>query len=872
MLTPYHIFFIAALLCVVLLLVLCSLFRSGVAGVKEWSVANALGFIAYFLYALDNAMPEIVSHEGANGVYIASSAAMLIGFRRFFGRPVSWLRLGAGSLATLACTVIFHYHHESFAMRTVAISVFQSVFGLAVGITIARAAPRPLSYPALFTAGMAVLVAVGHGMRGIVYASGAVEQHSLFQPSPVNILFLSAGTVVLPMLTFGAVMLVHDQMVRRMRERANTLRRQAGLLELARDAIIVRDVNGVILFWNRGAEEMYGWTSEEALGQIKYRLLKTEFRLPKEHLRTLLLEQGRWEGEVRHTHRSGKPVIVASRHSVQRDADGNPVVILDISSDISAYKATHLQLQQATEAAQEASRAKSDFLANMSHELRTPMNGVIGVTELLLKTPLTERQHEYLLLIKSSADALLRLLNDILDFSKMEARKLDLEVVEFDVRESVENTLKAFAVNAIEKGLELSHRIAPTVPLLVLGDPGRLNQIVINLVGNALKFTREGEVVLRMDVEQRCADSIVLHCSVTDTGPGIAEEKCEQIFTAFTQADSSTTRLYGGTGLGLSISAQLVALMNGRVWVDSTVGAGTAFHFTVRLGLPAEAPEPAAMPQLPGLQGREVLIVDDSNTQRSILAELVEAWGMLPVTAESAAQALEHFRRRAADAPPFAVALIDAWMPQRDGFWLAQQVKSQPAFATPIVMMLASRDISGDVAYCTQLGVARFVTKPIKRSELFEALAAACGAERKPRKASTPQPQDGAPVRPLKVLVAEDHPVNQKLVEEILRERGHSVSIAKNGIEAVRMFEEQAFDVILMDGQMPEMDGYQAAMEIRRRERTSGTRILIIAVTAHARKEDRETCLAAGMDDYISKPIDPVQLLQRLELAGGRRD
>ncbi|MDB5794501.1 MAG: rpfC [Noviherbaspirillum sp.] len=868
MLMPYQIFFIAALLCVVLLLVLCSLFRSGVDGVREWSVANMLGAVAYFLYAFGSELPPVIAYDGANAIYIASSAAMLIGFRRFFGRAVPWAWLSVGGMATIVWSVIFHHYHDSFTMRTLGVSVFQSLFGFAVVITIVRAAPRPLRYPALFTGSMAALVAAGHSVRGIVYAAGAVEQSSVLQPSAINVIFLSAGAVVFPMLTFGAVMLVHDQMIWRTRERANTLRRQASLLEMARDAIIVRDMNGVILFWNKGAQELYGWSSEEAVGQLKYRLLKTEFPVPIERFRAALLQTGYWEGEMRHSNRDGKAITVASRHFLQRDKDGQPIVVLDISTNITEYKAAHLQLQDATEAAQEASRAKSEFLANMSHELRTPMNGVIGLTDLLLKSPLSTRQREYLMLIKSSADSLLRLLNDILDFSKLEARKLDLEVVEFDPRESIGNMFKAFSVSAIEKELELMYRIDPAVPAKLLGDPGRLSQIIINLVGNAVKFTDEGEVVFRMDVEAEHAGSIVLHCSVTDTGPGIAEDKREQIFNAFEQADSSTTRVYGGTGLGLSIVAQLVALMHGRAWADNNVGGGATFHFTVRLGLPDRTCEPFFMPGLAGLHGRTVLIVDDNGTHRSILAELVEGWGLVPVPAESAEQAMAQLRRKEAGAAPFALALIDAQMPlQRDGFWLVEAMKSEPEFDMPVIMMLSSRDVSGDIARGTQLAIARYLMKPVKPSELLDSFLAATELRRTPRIAPAPQANDGRPPRRLNVLVAEDHPVNQKLVEEILRERGHSVWIAKTGAEAVRMFEGQSFDVILMDGQMPEMDGYQAAMEIRRRERASGSRVRIIAVTADARNEDRKMCLAAGMDDYISKPIDPEQLLQRLESA-----
>jgi CheY-like chemotaxis protein/HPt (histidine-containing phosphotransfer) domain-containing protein len=459
----------------------------------------------------------------------------------------------------------------------------------------------------------------------------------------------------------------------------------------------------------------------------------------------------------------------------------------------------------------------------------------------------------------------------------MEARKLELDPIEFDVREAVGNTLKTFAASASERQIELTCHVAPTVPAVLVGDPGRLAQIIVNLTGNALKFTRRGDVVVRVAAEPQAGNSMLLRISVADTGIGMSAEQQATIFQAFQQADSSTTRQFGGTGLGLSIVSQLVDLMDGSIRVESALGTGTTFHVAVRLGVPERQPLTAVAQQAPAMKNMPVLVVDDNRSNRLILAEILTSWGMRPTLAAGGRQALEEMRQQAAHGTPFPLVLLDAGMPRFDGFDLVRAVQAAPELDGAIVMMLSSSDFAAEIARCDALGVRHFVRKPVKQSELFDAIVTAANIA--PGTAGGSRGGDAllpsAPGRKLNVLVAEDHPVNQVLIAAILNGRGHSFSIANNGLEVLRLLdrapgEHPPFDVVLMDGQMPEMDGYQATAEIRRRERGTGQHLRIIAVTANAMKDDRDKCMAAGMDDYVSKPIDADELLEHIEAAAPR--
>jgi PAS domain S-box-containing protein len=685
--------------------------------------------------------------------------------------------------------------------------------------------------------------------------------------------FSRLGSVLAFVLLAGAGVFNHRH--RTARERAEAARQASEqrtrlIIDTAYDPFIAMAADGRITEWNRQAEAVFGWKREDAVGRpLAETIIPPHLR--NAHTRGLAHFLATGEGPVLNR-RIEMTALHRDDHEVPVELTIVPVRIgetLMMSSfvrDITERKRGEAALTRAKEEAEAANRAKSDFLANMSHEIRTPMNGIIGMTELALDANIDPDVREYLGMVKSSADALLDIINDILDFSKIEAGKLDLDVRDFDLRAVLADTLRPLAMRAQKKGLELAFRVHPDVPVSLVGDPGRLRQIIVNLVGNAIKFTERGDVTVEVDPDRSETglehDAFRLHVVVRDTGIGVPVDRQRSIFNSFEQADGSTHRKYGGTGLGLAISERLVALMNGRIWVESREGEGSQFHFTLDLRIGSTAVVVDAPPA--ELHDRTVLVIDDNAVNRRILEEMLLAWGMRPTLAESATIALAELKRAVQTGTPFAVALVDAHMPGMDGFELLEQMRADPTLGVTAVMMLTSDRKPGHVARCRALAAADYLVKPIARAELFASIGLALGAQR----VTAPQAETVVPashVRPLRVLLAEDNVINQHYAVRLLEKRGHTVLVAADGKQALEALARETFDCVLMDVQMPELDGLETTAVIRARETETGRHQRIIAMTANAMQGDRERCMAAGMDGYIAKPIRPDALIDALE-------
>ncbi|MBS1161775.1 MAG: response regulator [Proteobacteria bacterium] len=630
----------------------------------------------------------------------------------------------------------------------------------------------------------------------------------------------------------------------------------------------LKDAEGRYLRLNRAFELFFNLRREDFIGRTLHDLLSPQdaaVHLVKD--RELMRKPGTQTYEAVVHGRDGVRHEAIYRKAALTQLDGTVYGVLGVIIDITERKLAERETLLAKEAAEAASRAKSEFLANMSHEIRTPMNGIIGMTDLALDTALTDEQREYMAAVKSSADSLLTIINDILDFSKIEAGKLLVEHISFDLHRLLAETLKPLALRAYEKNIEIVCEILPAVPSHVFGDPGRIRQVLINLIGNAIKFTEQGEIDLRVSLQEPADNPARVHFAVRDTGIGIAPEKQQLIFDAFSQEDSSTTRKYGGTGLGLSISRRLVDLMGGEMWLESEIDRGSTFHFAIPLQIDEFPPQ--ARPAQIKMRGHRILIVDDNETNRRVLAGMLEAWEIIPTLAASGQMALELLQK---NETAFDCILLDAHMPELDGYQLAARLRR--SFATlPPMLMLSSGAMRGDAQRCQEVGIAGFFSKPIAAEELLAALCRIFDSTRNHQ----PLPADRLVTRhslrelqpALDVLLVEDHPLNQKLAVSLLEKWGHRTTIANNGQEAVVRYAERSFDVILMDMQMPVMSGIEATRRIRHYEKQSALpHTPIIAMTANAMQSDRDACLAAGMDDYLAKPISAKELLEKLLTCG----
>ena len=650
------------------------------------------------------------------------------------------------------------------------------------------------------------------------------------------------------------------------RQAAEQTERYEGILAAANDAFVGMDADGIVTDWNGAAEDLLGWAAEEAVGRrLSETIIPKRYRDAHERGLRRYLETG--EGPV-----IGQRIELAALH---RDGHEFPIelsVFVTMAGgvqcfnafvhDISEHKRLTSELETARDQALEASRLKSDFLATMSHEIRTPMNGVIGMAGLLLDTELDPEQREYAEIVRSSGDALLSIINDILDFSKVEAGKLDLEIVDVNLHTLVEEVADLLAPRAHAKGLELATLVRPEVPPAVRGDPGRLRQILLNLLSNAVEFTDAGEVVVRATASDPTDEDVAIRFQVADTGIGIHPADRDRLFDPFSQADSSTTRTHGGTGLGLAICRRLVELLGGELTVDSEPGRGSTFEFTVRLQLGERVPATVSRTDLTGLR---VLIVDDNATNRRMLEQQVRSWRMESTTADGAPAALERLRAAHASGRPYDLALLDMDMPGMDGIELTRTIRDDPTVAMLPVVLLTSSGVRGSGEAARRAGVSAYLTKPVHQSQLFDAIAAVLGADAVPASPVTHATiaSGRASTRPA-VLVAEDNPANQKVAAAMLAKIGYRADVVASGAEAVEAVRRISYGAVLMDCQMPQMDGYAATAAIRSSEQGEA-RLPIIAMTAAAMQGEEERCLDAGMDDYLSKPVDLHRLASMLQ-------
>ena len=668
------------------------------------------------------------------------------------------------------------------------------------------------------------------------------------------------------------------------------------LLDSTAEAIYGVDPEGDCMFCNPACLRLLGYDSaDDLLGRNMHNLIHHTRRDGSPcQFGDSRISQATREGKGTHVDdevlwRSDGTSFSAEYWSNPMHQNGKPIGTVVTFIDISERKRIEAALLQAKESAEAANLVKSEFLANMSHEIRTPMNGILGMTELALDTELSTEQREYLEAVNMSAQGLLKVINDILDFSKIEAGKLELELIDFDLRDTLDDTLKTLTFRAHEKGLELAYEVPPDVPDRLQGDPTRLRQVLVNLVGNAIKFTERGEVVVTVRKEESGAKtqqsegvsagngtadscprppaSCLLRFSVADTGIGIPPEKQRLIFEPFSQADGSTTRRFGGTGLGLTISSQLIEMMGGRIGLESVEGQGSTFHFSIPFRIQTGCSTSRILRIPLKLKDVPILVVDDNATNRRILVDTLTHWQLTPTAVDGGVAALKALHNAVISGQPFRLILLDAMMPEMDGFALAEQINQHPEYDNATIMMLTSVNRSGDAARCRELGLVDYLIKPIPQTELLRAILRALTISFERDSPSAPDASHPAPgfAKGLHVLVAEDNVVNQRVATRMLQKQGHDVVVATNGKEALAALRQAPFDLVLMDVQMPEMGGFEATGIIRAQEMGTGRRLPIIAMTAHAMKGDLQRCLEAGMDGYLAKPVQATELQQAIE-------
>jgi two-component system sensor histidine kinase/response regulator len=846
-----------------------------VMGFGIWSM-HFIGMVAFSLpvpiqYDLPTVWLSLVAAALASGVALFVVSRTRLGWTSaLIGSIVMGIGISAMhyvGMAAMRMPAMNHWNYGVVALSaTIAIVVSLVALGLAFRFRTETRELAPLKIASAGVMGLAIAGMHYTGMAAAHFAPGAIAGGTAHA---VTIPALSVALVTLLILGLSLLTAAVD---RRFSVRALQLvaseERYRLLFQRSLAGVYQSTLDGQLLDCNEAFARVFGYASREEC--LAHRVLR-HYPVPADRDRFV----ARLKEELRLTdlesclqRQDGTPVWVLENATLGRNGAGEPVIegtLIDITQRKHAEEA----LIAATAAAEGANQAKSEFLANMSHEIRTPMNGIVGMTELALGTELTVEQHWYLETVRTSADALLTLINDILDFSKIEARRLDIDLIDFDLTAVLDESMRALAPRAHEKCLELAYHIAADVPSAMGGDPARLRQILLNLAGNAVKFTSAGEVVVRVDLESEVGNQSVLHFAVSDTGIGIAKEKQTHVFDAFTQADASTTRRFGGTGLGLAIASQLVELMGGRIWMDSELGRGSVFHFTLPFDKRDALPVKPTRGELADLAGMAVLVVDDNATNRHILEEVLTNWDMRPTIVDGSRAALQAMEHACAIGKPFPFALIDFQMPDVDGFQLADEIQRHPELGTPMIMMLSSVGQSGDTVRCKELGVSSYLTKPVRQSVLLDAMLEILAARGHlpARPVAAPSLPAIGQRQPRRVLLAEDNAVNRLVVSAILEKHGHALVTVENGIQALAAVQRGGFDVVLMDVQMPEMDGLEATAAIRGSERGTGRRIPIIALTAHAMKGDRDACLAAGMDAYLSKPVHPAALLDAIDQA-----